>query len=251
MGKDTTPWKGGGKRGQLNDLRNNRHPKNKTPIPPGIAESTMTLDIATAACADEVAEARRRSSRYTAKDKAVARTHAANPQAALTAEKQEWINNKRKEAIAQASRKRPPPVDPVLDPPPSTWAARIRAVYQCKRQRHEAEEVDDAHDSLVGVGDAAGPARMGNDDTTKRKAHHADTYRAERRRRTNRCFRLTCFDPRCEGTYGKVAHANSAAAGATTGDQPTGDKRRHPCDDAHSTKSRRRQHHEQLAPEGD
>ena len=127
-------WKGGGKRGQLNDLRHNRHPKNKTPLPTGIAEATMTLDAATAASTDEIAEARSRSSRYTAKDKVVARAHAANPQAALTKEKQEWINNKRNEAIARASRKRPPPAS---ESSSSTWVSRMRAVYKHKRPRYD------------------------------------------------------------------------------------------------------------------
>ena len=136
-GKHTGPWKGGGKRGQLNDLRKNRHPKNATPLPPAIAESTMTLDLATTASTTDVAEANNRTSRYTAKDKAIARAHASNPHAALTDEKQQWINNKRNEAIQRATRMRA-----LADSSPvatssssSTCATRIRASCSTNAQR--------------------------------------------------------------------------------------------------------------------
>ena len=104
-GKHTGPWKGGGKRGQLNDLKKNRHPKPPhRQLPPPIAESAMTLDLAAAATDSDLAEAKQRTTRYTAKDKATARSNAADPAGTLTKEKREWIESKRLEAIQRARR---------------------------------------------------------------------------------------------------------------------------------------------------
>ena len=43
--------------------------------------------------------AKKTQARYTAKDKAMARRHALDPQAALTTEKRQWIDNQRREAV--------------------------------------------------------------------------------------------------------------------------------------------------------
>ena len=104
--KHTGTWKGGGKRGQLNDLRKNRHPRNKSQLPAPIPESTMTLDTAASASHPEIAEAANRMARYSAKDKANARANASNPLAALTDERKQWIENKRKEALQKRPAKK-------------------------------------------------------------------------------------------------------------------------------------------------
>ena len=65
----------------------------------------MTLDLAAAAANDsDLAEAKQRTARYTAKDKAAARSNVANPAAALTEEKREWIESKRRGAIQRVGR---------------------------------------------------------------------------------------------------------------------------------------------------
>ena len=78
-GKHKGPWIGGGKRGQLCLLRKNVHPKTRVQLPPPIAEATMTLDAAAAATRDEQVEAARLVTRYSAKDKAIARANAKDP----------------------------------------------------------------------------------------------------------------------------------------------------------------------------
>ena len=102
-GKHTGPWKGGGRRGQLCLLRKNVHPKTRIQLPPPIAEATMTLDAAATASRDEQVEAARQSTRYSAKDKAIARSNATDPRAALTDEKRQWIAVKRAEAQRKAA----------------------------------------------------------------------------------------------------------------------------------------------------
>ena len=101
-GKHTGPWKGGGKRGQLNDLKNNRHPRNGCKLPPPIAESSMTLDTAATTNERDLTAARHPMTRYNAKDKRTAMTNASSP-AAVTVEKRQWIDNKRQEAVERAA----------------------------------------------------------------------------------------------------------------------------------------------------
>jgi len=138
-GRHTGPWKGGGKRGQLNDLRKNRHPRNRSQLPPPIPESTLALDDAAMASHTELHEAENRKTRYSAKDKAMARANASNPLAALTEEKRQWINNKRAEAIQRATRRRTqlelpmPSSSRQLHP---SWSQRIRESVRGKRARH-------------------------------------------------------------------------------------------------------------------
>ena len=131
-GRHTGPWKGGGKRGQLNSLRKNRHPRTRILLPLPIAESTMTLDEAAGASHAQLAEAAVRMTRYSARDKAAASANAHKPSAALTDEKRQWIHNKRSEAIQRAARKRAQHEIPV---PVSSWAQRIRESYCGKRPR--------------------------------------------------------------------------------------------------------------------
>ena len=83
-GKDTSPWKGGGKRGQLALLRKNIHPRNGKLLPPPIPETMLAIDAAATATPAEHQAAKQQASRYNAKDKANARAAAADPKAALT-----------------------------------------------------------------------------------------------------------------------------------------------------------------------
>ena len=85
-------------------MRKNRHPRNKSQLPPPIPESSMALDAAARASPEQLADAQDRKTRYSAKDKAMARANASNPRAALTDEKRQWIANKRTEAIQRAAR---------------------------------------------------------------------------------------------------------------------------------------------------
>ena len=85
-GKHIGPWKGGGKRGQLTDLRRCIHPKSRSTLPPPIAEATMAIDVAVVASHSQQQAAKKTQARYTAKDKAMARRHALDPQSALTEE---------------------------------------------------------------------------------------------------------------------------------------------------------------------
>jgi len=121
--RHTGPWNGGGKRGQLNSLRKNRHPRTRILLPLPIAESTMTLDEAAGASHAQLAEAADRMARYSARDKATARANAHRPFAAPTDEKRQWIHNKRSKAIQRAARKRAQHEIPV---PVSRWAPPIR-----------------------------------------------------------------------------------------------------------------------------
>jgi hypothetical protein len=98
-GNHIGPWKGGGKRGQLVDLRRCIHPRNRSTLPPPIAEATMAIDAAIVASPCQQQAAKQTQARYSAKDKATARQNATDPKAALTEEKRQWIENKRKEAI--------------------------------------------------------------------------------------------------------------------------------------------------------
>ena len=137
--KHIGPWNGGGKRGQLNSLRRNRHPRTKIQLPPPVPESTMALDAVAGASQDQLADATTRRARYAAKDKAVARANASMPLAALTDEKRRWIANKRAAAIRRAAGKRTQLEQPM---PASTggtvraeWSQRIRESYLGKKAR--------------------------------------------------------------------------------------------------------------------
>ena len=99
------PWAGGGKKGQLNSLRKGIHPKDGTSIPMPISEAIMSLDTADAATDEQRAEVAGKAAKYSAKDKAVARRNAAQPKAALTAEKRQWVDLKRFEAETRRAAK--------------------------------------------------------------------------------------------------------------------------------------------------
>ena len=208
-GKHTGPWKGGGKKGQLNDLRKNRHPKTKLRLPDPIPESTMTLDAAASASHPELAEAANRMARYSAKDKAVARANASNPLAALTDERKQWIENKRRQAVRRAASKdeqlrRTSPS--TADPPSAGWTTRILACY-AKRPRLELSNASSATtttstDVATGTdtdmgqtkGDSISKVRPGPIGTGSDKA-------AKVPRLHQRCLRLTCFDTDCDGLH--------------------------------------------------
>ena len=165
-GKHTGPWSGGGKRGQLNALRKNRHPRNGSQLQPPIPESTMTLDAAASASHPELAEAANRIARYSAKDKASARTNASNPLAALTDERRQWIENKRREALQRAARRRSQLEQPTpaitVNPSTSKWAARIRASFANKKARLDTTQVtaEPAVDEPMEPASAAGSATL-------------------------------------------------------------------------------------------
>ena len=105
LGKHTGPWLGGGKVGQLKALLKNIHPRNGTQLPAPIAETMLALDATTVTALGQQHEAKQRASRYTAKDKAVARRIADHPKTALTAEKRQWIEVKRAEAKQRQTQK--------------------------------------------------------------------------------------------------------------------------------------------------
>ena len=74
-------------------------------LPPPVSEAIMSLDEVETASQARKSEATGNVAKYSAKDKATARHHAAAPKAAMTAEKMQWIDNKRTEAKArQAAR---------------------------------------------------------------------------------------------------------------------------------------------------
>ena len=100
------PWSGGGKRGQLNLLRKGIHPRSAAMLPPPVSEAIMSLDEARTASQARKSEATGNVAKYSAKDKATARHHVAAPKAAMTAEKMQWIDNKRTEAKARRQRGR-------------------------------------------------------------------------------------------------------------------------------------------------
>jgi hypothetical protein len=141
-GKHTGPWNGGGKRGQLNNLERNRHPRNaQLQLQPPIAESTMTPDLAAAATGNDLAAAKQHTTRYMAKDKATRRSNAADPAGTLTAEKREWIESKRLEAIQRAGQPKtsgtvtvPPKGQP--GSPQLTSADKKAAIYSKIRAVH-------------------------------------------------------------------------------------------------------------------
>jgi len=153
-GRHTGVWKGGGKRGQLNDLRRNRHPRNKSQLPPPMPESTMALDAAAGASHTQLAEAAIRTARYSAKDKAMARANASNPLAALTDEKRRWIENKRAEAIQRATRRQcqleqPMPAS-TIGHSSTSWSQRIRESVTGKRARLIDGPMDEDGDTQGG-----------------------------------------------------------------------------------------------------
>ena len=218
-GKHTGPWRGGGKRGQLSSLRKNRHPKNRSQLPPAISESLMTLDLAATASSPDLADAASSTARYSAKDKATARANAIDPQAALTDEKRQWISNKRTEAIQRATRKRtqpghPPPTATAIPPSSSTWAARIRASFANKKARRS-----DGEGGTTGPTTAASPLAPTGPTTVTTTTANADLTTHDTGLTTTtttagtdnepraRCSRLTCYVFGCNGE-----HPNGTAA---------------------------------------
>ena len=111
-GKHSGTWHGcqrRGRRAQLKQLFNNVHPVSGKPLPPPVAETNRWHGRLARASETDLHEIAQAKSRYSCKDKAVARQHAADPLAVLTAEKTQYIENKKREAIDRARRKQEAP----------------------------------------------------------------------------------------------------------------------------------------------
>ena len=138
----------------------------------------MMLDTAASASQPELAEAASRMARYSAKDKAVARAHANDPLAALTDERKQWIENKRKEAVQRATKKRmqleqPNPVS-TGSTATSEWAARLRASYAHKKARLDTTPAVDPDAGVNKSGNTSSPAGHDGTDTSRGWGHQSD-----------------------------------------------------------------------------